>query len=141
MTFVYTVLALILIYCIASLFIIQPLSAIIRLIVAKRKDSKYAIGLKRYLVAIISLFTYTIIGAYYDIKINQFQAILNIASIFAILFGYWFHIIKWHYKFKRIKAYDKMIILKSVQRQKQFEERIITKPRYYLHENLNSVIT
>ena len=108
MQFLYILLAIILYFCIISFVLIQPLGAIIRLIYTKRRDSKYAIGLKRYLGILIIFYSYCLIITSYEIKINQFVAIINIASMFVILFAYWFHILTWHFKHKRIKEFDRI---------------------------------
>lgn len=136
MELLYLLFAIIIYFCILSFLFIQPLGAIIRLIRAKRKDSNYAVGLKRYLGALILFYSYVMLGTSYELTINRFHAILNISSIFAILFGYWHHIIKWHYKFKRIKEYDQMNLTKSVQEDKPYEERVINKPTHILYTKL-----
>lgn len=91
--------------------IVQPIGAIIRILGAKRKDSTYVIGLKRYLLAVLAYFIVLITCIGYDLDVIAPFIAMVLPWAYAI--WYFMHIRTWRKKRKNIKAYDKMRIIEA----------------------------
>jgi hypothetical protein len=90
--------------------IIQPIGAFLRILLAKRRSSPYAIGLKIYLTAVVAYFLImTILLNNLDIKI-----IASLYWIYLIIvplcYATWYirHILKWRQKHRNIADYNKL---------------------------------
>lgn len=86
---------------------VQVIAALIRLLVAKRQSSTYAIKLKQYLVSVAIYFFINYLLLEFKIPESYlFSYLFIIPPFFA--FWYWRHVNNWAKKYKRIKAFDKM---------------------------------
>ncbi|MFT4536290.1 MAG: hypothetical protein ACJA1A_003347 [Saprospiraceae bacterium] len=102
------ILALLYIFTLIALGIIQPIMAIARLITSKRKDSKYTIGLKRYLGVITVYFYIIYLSSKPGINIPQTLEVIYFL-ILPMMIAIWYtrHVILWKKKHKRILEFDK----------------------------------
>jgi len=92
-----------------GLGIVQPLLAICRLIRAKRKDSNYAIGLKRYLLTVLSYFFLWFLFAKFQAYMNEtFMFFYLMIFPWVIAIRYYRFVKKWDGIHKNIKAYDQL---------------------------------
>lgn len=97
------------VYSLIGMGIVQPIAGVIRLLSVKRYSSKYAIGLKRYLMVVVAYFLIRpIIYRYFIDEVHIFY-LFGVSFIIAI--GYMRHIWIWRKKRQRIEAYDKMKML------------------------------
>ena len=106
--YIFQPLAIFYIYALLILGFVQPISAIVRIIMAKRKDSTYAIGLKRYLGYVLCYFLLLnpiiIFTEYTRLEYIGLTYLFFIPAVFA--FWYIRYISKWTRKWKNIKDYN-----------------------------------
>lgn len=87
----------------------QPLGAIIRLLTTKKGYSMYAIGLRRYLLAVVVYFTIDyVLLAHMRLTVDSWFLITYLFVVPAF-FAVWYirHIWRWHFKWKRIDAFNR----------------------------------
>ena len=96
--------------------ILQPLKAVCELLGVKRYSSKYAIGLKRYLTAVVGYFAFLhLMIKYGDLFGGLFDFIGFYVTILPLAFVIWnirFYR-KWDRQMKNIQEYDRMKILEA----------------------------
>ena len=93
----------------------QPISAIIRLLSVKRKDSPYAIGLKKYLLAVSFYLLIFFSGASMKIGHGWFALTSIYTFIVPLFFAIWYFkfIRKWKKKRKNIREFDRQLLINA----------------------------
>lgn len=94
--------------------IVQPLAAIIRLLGERRRDSKYALGLKRYLVSVILyFFILHFLVSFFPDNLYDFKTFYVLVLPWFLAIYYMHHVYSWKRKRKNIKAFDKLQLLNA----------------------------
>ena len=93
------------IYFYIGLGFVQVIASIVRLFTAKRKDSAYAIGLKRYLVGVFLYFTLL------PVLSDGILLFYLMVVPWGIAIWYFLHIRKWNKKRRNIASFDRMYAL------------------------------
>lgn len=86
----------------------QPFLALNRLYSAERKDSSYALGLKRYLLAVVAYFLILILCCYFDSFDGPSAVAYCMILPWYLAIWYIMHTRKWDEKLKNIKKYEEL---------------------------------
>jgi len=94
--------------------IVQPFSAVIRLITVKRWDSTYAIGLRRYVAVVFSYFAIMKTLGIYAVDPSVFAPFFYVYILPALIaWRYYRHVSKWDKAYKNIESFDNMKTLEA----------------------------
>jgi len=134
---IFTLLFYLYIILYVSLGFVQPIGAIIRLLSARRLDSEYAIGLKKYLLGVVMYFFIMFFAGITGLFNETF--FINCVYLFLVPWFYaiWYirHIRKWKEKRKNIVAFDKLQLLNA-----PHEDRLILESYPSKKINLKSLL-
>jgi len=94
---------------------IQPIAAICRLYLERRKDSSYAIGLKKYLLSVVIYFVILIPLVSFEPQPELLPLFQFYILVVPLCMAIWYinHIRTWRKKKKNIRAFDEMQLLNA----------------------------
>lgn len=121
-----------------GLGVFQPIDAVVRLLKTKRKDSQYATGLKRYLMAVIGYFVVLFMMFSNEQSVNYSVLLPNYLMILPWAYAIWYiiHIRVWKKKRKNIEAFDRVKLMEA-----PHEDRLILDAYPKKKIQLNHTIT